>query len=167
MKLKIVDIAHHRNGICGAPFAVVLFEDSGPEGSRKVGILFDEQYHCAVLEVARLAAGDIAFMSNSWRGDHYEPHLRQAMEALPSTELPEIDIHELLAERRQVAVTWCCEDVKHVRPDLNDAQAWEVLQQCIDQHDCKWGFTWTFIKDVAQHLFGAAPKTNAAEEELP
>ncbi len=165
MKLKIVDIAHHRNGICGAPFAVVLFENSGPEGSRKVGILFDEQYHCAVLEVARLAAGDIAFMSNSWRGDHYEPHLRQAIEALPSTELPEIDIHELLAERRQVAVTWCCEDVKHVRPDLTEDQCWEVLQQVKDIHDAQWGISWTTLETVARDLFGRAPKTNAAEEE--
>jgi hypothetical protein len=80
MKLTIIDIAHHRNGICGAPFAVVLFEDSGPEGSRKVAILFDGQYHCAVLDVAKLAAGDIAFMSNSWRGDQYEPSLRKAVQ---------------------------------------------------------------------------------------
>ena len=41
MKLNIIDTAHHRNGITGAPFDVALFEDSGPEGSRKVAILFD------------------------------------------------------------------------------------------------------------------------------
>ena len=78
MKLKIIAIAHHRNGICGAPFDVVLFEDAGPEGSRKAAILFEQQGHCAVLDVARLAAGDIAFGSNSWRGEKYEPHLRKA-----------------------------------------------------------------------------------------
>ena len=72
MKLTIIDIAYHRNGICGAPFATVLFEDTGPEGSRKIAILFEAEYHCAVLDVAKLAAGDIAFASNSWRGDHYE-----------------------------------------------------------------------------------------------
>jgi hypothetical protein len=32
-----------------------------------------------VLDVAKLAQGDIAFGSNSWRGDHYEPHLRKAI----------------------------------------------------------------------------------------
>ncbi len=80
MKLNIIDIASHRNGICGAPFHVVLFEDKGPEGSRKVAILFDEPYHCAVLDVAKLAAGDIAFGSNSYRGDNYEPHVRIAVE---------------------------------------------------------------------------------------
>ena len=41
MNLKIIAYAHHRNGIGGAPFAVTLFEDAGPEGSRKVAILFD------------------------------------------------------------------------------------------------------------------------------
>jgi len=81
MKLTILDIAHHRNGICGTPFEVVLFKDQGPEGSRKVAILFDEPSHCAVLDIARLAAGDIAFGSNSWRGDNYEPHLRRAINA--------------------------------------------------------------------------------------
>ena len=79
MKLKIIATAYHRNGICGAPCDVLLFEDKGPEGSRKVAILFEEPYHCAVLDVAKLAAGDIAFGSNSWRGDNYEPSLRQAI----------------------------------------------------------------------------------------
>jgi hypothetical protein len=80
MKLKIIAFDHHRNGVCGAPFAVVLFKDKGPLGGRKVAVLFEEPYHCAVLDVAKLAAGDIAFGSNSWRGDQYEPHLRIAVE---------------------------------------------------------------------------------------
>jgi hypothetical protein len=80
MKLKIIDMASHRNGICGAPFHVVIFHDCGPEGSRKVAIVFDEPYHCAVLDVTKLAAGDIAFGSNSFRGDQYEAALRQALQ---------------------------------------------------------------------------------------
>ncbi|HLN31839.1 MAG TPA: hypothetical protein VK395_29180 [Gemmataceae bacterium] len=76
MKLKIIDIAFHRNGICGAPFHAVLFHECAPEGSRKVAIVFDEPHHCAVLDIAKLAAGDIAFGSNSWRADNYEPYLR-------------------------------------------------------------------------------------------
>jgi hypothetical protein len=79
MRIKIIDIAHHRNGIDGAPFYTVLFSDEGPQGSRKVGILFEKEAHCAVLDVARLTAGDIAFGSNSWRGDKYEPLLRSAV----------------------------------------------------------------------------------------
>jgi hypothetical protein len=79
MKLKIIDIASHRNGICGAPFHAVLFHDSGPEGSRKLAIVFDEPHHCSVLDIVKLSAGDIAFGSNSWRGDHFEPQLRKAI----------------------------------------------------------------------------------------
>ena len=56
MKLKIIDFAHHRNGICGAPFAVVLFDDQGVEGSRKIAILFDRENHCAVLDVDKLVS---------------------------------------------------------------------------------------------------------------
>ena len=68
-----------RNGVCGAPFDVVLFEDQGPDGSRKIAILFEGDSLCAVLDVAKLAASDIAFGSNSWRGDDYESALRQSL----------------------------------------------------------------------------------------
>ncbi|SRR5579885_1056236 len=80
MKLKrILSIDYHRNGIGGAPFHVILFEDRGEEGSRKVAVVFEEPWHTAVLDLAWLAAGDIAFGSNSWRGDQYEPALRRAI----------------------------------------------------------------------------------------
>ena len=85
MKLATHAIAYHRNGVCGSPFAVVLFEDSGPEASRKLAILFDEPGLCAVLDLAKLALGDIAFGSNSWRGDVYETPLRDAIRQSPST----------------------------------------------------------------------------------
>lgn len=81
MKLDIETIARHRNGICGAPFHVVLFQDTSTEPSRKVAITFDAPYHVAVLDVGKLSAGDIAFASNSWRGDLYEPRLRKAINA--------------------------------------------------------------------------------------
>jgi hypothetical protein len=84
MKLKILQVAHHRNGVSGAPFDVALFaaddESAHPDAqSRKVAILFDQQGYCAVLDVDMLAAGDIAFGSNSWRGDYYESRLRTAI----------------------------------------------------------------------------------------
>ncbi len=75
---KIIAIAYHRNGVGGAPFHVVLFEDA--DASRKVGVLFDEEDHCAVLDVGKVAGGDIRFGSNSWRGDRYEASLRRAVE---------------------------------------------------------------------------------------
>ena len=79
MKLKILDTAHHRNGVAGSPFDVVLFKVLREHGV-KVGILFDAPGSCAILDVTMLAAGDIAFGSNSWRGDEYEPALRRAIE---------------------------------------------------------------------------------------
>ena len=81
MKLKIIAIAHHRNGVAGAPFDVALFKERGREGSRKVAIVFDEPSHTAVLDIAKLTQGDIKFGSNSWRGDEYEPFLRDAIKA--------------------------------------------------------------------------------------
>jgi hypothetical protein len=79
MKLTIIDIAHHRNGVAGTPFDVVLFKERGRATPTRVGILFDDPGSCAVLDVAKLAQGDIAFGSNSWRGDDYEHALRQAI----------------------------------------------------------------------------------------
>ncbi len=77
-KIKVTDVACHRNGICGAPFHAVLFEDK--EGVQ-VAVVFDEPYHCAVLNVSKLAQGDIKFGSNSYRGDMYEPLLRSSIDA--------------------------------------------------------------------------------------
>jgi hypothetical protein len=79
MKLHILDIFFHRNGIGGAPFHAIIFRDTGPESSVKVGIVFEQPYHAAILDIAKLADGDIGFGSNSWRGDRYEPHLRNAI----------------------------------------------------------------------------------------
>lgn len=168
MKLKrIIAIDHHRNGICGSPFDVVLFQDTDNPGCRKVAVLFEPQSCCAVLDVDKLTTGDIAFGSNSWRGDVYEPLLRQAInehrqrqsEGVCNDAESRIDVQQLLRQRREVAVVWCVDDVKGVRPDLTDDQAWEVLERCYDKHDCEWGFTWTYIQDVAGIMFPKQPST--------
>jgi hypothetical protein len=75
-KIEVLATAFHRNGVGGAPFEIVLFKESGELGGKKVAILFEEKDRCAVLDVDKLAAGDIAFGSNSWRGDVYEDTLR-------------------------------------------------------------------------------------------
>jgi hypothetical protein len=86
MRVKRINtraIAFHRNGVGGAPFHAVLFDEDkrahADDQNRKVAIVFDEPDYCAVLHVGMLAAGDIAFGSNSWRGDEYEPLLRKAI----------------------------------------------------------------------------------------
>jgi len=79
MKLTLIASAHHRNGVAGASFDIAIFKERNRAASRKLAILFDEPGHCAVLDIGLLAAGDIAFGSNSWRGDDYEPYLRAAI----------------------------------------------------------------------------------------
>jgi hypothetical protein len=152
--ITVIAKANHRNGICGARFHAIVFEDDGAEVSRKLGIVFDHEAHCAVLDITKLANGDIAFGSNSFRGDTYEPALRAAIRQQQPDEVPyEIDMHELLAGRKQVAVIWSVEDVQSIRSDLTDEQCWEVLKQCKRRHDCEIGMNWMSIEFIADELF--------------
>lgn len=84
-RIRVIETAYHRNGICGAPFHVFLFDDTSGENTCKVGILFDEPHHCAVLDVAKLAEGSITFGINSYRGDNFEPALRRALLSKPTS----------------------------------------------------------------------------------
>ena len=75
-KIDVQNVAHHRNGVGGAPFHTVLFTCAdGP----MVGIVFAEQGAVAILNRDRLTENDIDFGSNSWRGDLYEKPLRRAI----------------------------------------------------------------------------------------
>jgi hypothetical protein len=146
MKLTIIATARHRNGVHGAPFDVVLFQEKGRSASRKVGIVFDLPHCCAVLDVAMLAAGDIAFGSNSWRGDHYEDSLRRAVsidstphhqtavttptnqeraarcqEAL--THYCDYDSYTNLVDLLADAMRWCCLNDRNFEHALADAQS--------------------------------------------
>lgn len=78
MKLAVENIQYHRNGVCGAPFHVLIFRDA--DEGRMLGIVFQEECHVAIFNLDKLAAGNIAFGVNSWRGDQYEPHLRRAIQ---------------------------------------------------------------------------------------
>lgn len=78
MNLKIKSVSFHRNGICGAGFYAILFDDA--ENGPMVAALFDEPGHCAVLQLEKLGASDVEFGSNSWRGDRYESELRPLVE---------------------------------------------------------------------------------------
>jgi hypothetical protein len=77
---------------------------------------------------------------------------------------PDIDIHALLACRQQIADIWSTEDVQTIRPDLTDAQAWEVLQATRRYHDATIGINWDVLSCHADMLFGNAPETDEAEE---
>jgi hypothetical protein len=74
-------------------------------------------------------------------------------------------VHDLLAKNRQVAAIWCIEDVKSIRPDLTDDQAWEVLQQVGDIHDAEYGITWTTLETVADDMIPADRKDGGSDED--
>ena len=67
-------------------------------------------------------------------------------------------IHSILAQRREIAIVWCLDDVKEVRPDLNNNQCWQVLQHAQRHHDATVGISWEVLDIVAGILFGDAAK---------
>lgn len=73
--MKILQIARHRNGVCGAPFYVVTFTDREHGADVMLAVVFDEPDHVAVLSTAILP--DVSFGVNSWRGDNFEDELRR------------------------------------------------------------------------------------------
>ena len=62
-------------------------------------------------------------------------------------------VHQLLAKHRSIAAIWCIDDVKGIRPQLTDDQAWRVLEQVGDNHDAEWGISWTTLETVADDMF--------------
>src|SRR5262249_35138852 len=145
MKLKIIAINHHRNGISGAPFDVVLFDDQGPEGSRKVAIVFDQEYHCAVLDVAKLAAGDIAFASNSWRGDAFEQSLRKAIRFHAKKQDPTVTLYNVHLYRE---MRLKFERIEADTPEAAAAIARDKLTTDADNIDDCEGETFSALVDV-------------------
>ena len=69
------------------------------------------------------------------------------------TDLNELEIHDVLAERQQIAVIWCVEDVQQLRPDLDKCQAWTVLERCRMRHDANAGINWDVIQSTADDRF--------------
>jgi hypothetical protein len=88
-----------------------------------------------------------------------------ALEAAPTPAMTDCDIHALIAERRQIALIWGIADVQHLRPNLDDDQAWEVLQHVDHHKDAELGISWLTLEFAVEHLFGDAPETDKPEEE--
>ncbi len=86
MVKKFEGAEYHRNGIAGQGFTVALFTmKDGHKRRNMVAILFDADGdddglkftgQCAVLDRDMLAAGNVTFGENSWRGDEFEVELR-------------------------------------------------------------------------------------------
>jgi len=78
---KVLSVDYHRNGVMGTPFNVVLFVDK-ESGENFVGIVpsqDENERNAFVLSVDKMANGDIAFGSNSYRGDNYASELKAAI----------------------------------------------------------------------------------------
>lgn len=74
------EIAYHRNGVGGNGFHVMKFkEQNGKQADNMIAVVFEEHGSCAVFNFEALALGNIAFGSNSFRGDVYEPKLHEAI----------------------------------------------------------------------------------------
>lgn len=87
MTINVLQVAYHRNGIGGEGFYAVLFEDAesaaanGIGSPRFVAAVFDGPGRVAVLAVEPLVTDvGVRFGPNSWRGDHFEPILRAAIQ---------------------------------------------------------------------------------------
>ena len=79
---KIDKMAHHRNGISGQGFTVVMFQNSGNKAPMIAVVFDDTEKHVAVFDFNLLKQGVIEFGSNSFRGDNYEHDLRAFIEQL-------------------------------------------------------------------------------------
>lgn len=72
-----IAISHHRNGITGAPFDVAIMTYQGRD---MLVIDFGDiggSPAVAAFDLRKLEKRDIAFGSNSWRGDVYAPLIRE------------------------------------------------------------------------------------------
>jgi len=75
--INVKKVAHHRNGVGGQPFWVVLFKD----GKRNMmAVAFEDQPESiAVLDTDLLAQGNIKFGENSWRHETYAAAIQDAI----------------------------------------------------------------------------------------
>jgi hypothetical protein len=79
--------------------------------------------------------------------------LEELFDSIADEQEIDVDIHELLAENRQIAHVWGIGDVQQQRPDLADEQAWAVLQAVEKQLDSNYGITWDTLEIIADELY--------------
>ena len=100
MTIDVLDITRHRNGISGEPFSLVIFSAS-PEGKelKFSAVVFDDPGYCAVvcLDMAPFDSSDNSSDHNFWRGDWFEPELREAIKKFESN----LDLDEIVVSTRE------------------------------------------------------------------
>jgi hypothetical protein len=74
-------------------------------------------------------------------GNPFDPSTDELLERLIAREVDSIE------------VIWHIDDVKQVRPDLDEDQCRGVLQLVKDRHDCNNGITWETLEMTAERLY--------------
>ena len=79
-RIRVDEVAFHRNGISGEGFHAVLFrEREGRHWRKFLATVFKEPGAVSVICVDLLPEHGVSSANNAWCGDHYEPHLRRAV----------------------------------------------------------------------------------------
>jgi hypothetical protein len=83
MEIKILSADYHRNGVGGNGFWAVIFDATALGVTRRMvaSIFPHDRMNCAVFQIDKLAAGNVKFIENSWRGDVFSDHLADALPA--------------------------------------------------------------------------------------
>lgn len=68
-----------------------------------------------------------------------------------------VDVPELLAKSKSIAIIWTVEDVHAQRPGLSDDQAWRVLRHAEEHIERDFGLKAAYLKEYALQLFGPLP----------
>jgi len=98
VKMRVVKLTYHRNGVGGMPFYVGIVKD---EKSRKVVIRFKDldslvgNIMCVALDVDMLNRNNIE--DNAWRGEYYVRLIDEAIERRT-----EMNKKGLLVEKKEI-----------------------------------------------------------------
>lgn len=65
----------------------------------------------------------------------------------------------------QIAIIWSIEDVHSLDYGLTDAQAWDVLVVCKDNHDATRGITWETLEWAIEWYYPDQYLNKPREEE--
>lgn len=85
-------------------------------------------------------------------------HLDDLLYGIDEEEEIDVDLDELLTENRRIAHVWGIDDVRQCRPDLDDDQAWAVLQEVAKRLHYDVGITWDVVETVARELYPEKPE---------
>jgi hypothetical protein len=128
--------------------------DFAGERARKAAPQLLAALERAAFLMQRVHDGDHRALENLQSGaDQAREAINAATTACPPWASGDIDISALLARQKQIAAIWSVEDVEEIRPDLDDEQAWAVLQAVADRHDCDLGISWATLEIIADDLY--------------